>query len=117
MKSKAPITPNRVLLHLQQHHVGADNGVCMRRLAVELVGDNADARDERQIRYAIVDLRENGHPVCAHPGAGYFYAENEVEVNQTCEFLLSRANHSLKQIAALKRKAVPDLRGQLSMDV
>lgn len=123
----ARITPEKVLTILQRDHTGSDNGVHIKRLAREVLAyggqptaqfaltDNSAA--ERTIRLAVAVLREQGHPICAHPNNGYFYAANSGEINATCEFLYARAMHSLRQISALNKKALPELRGQLGLDM
>ena len=77
----------------------------------------ADPATQRRIRLLVAELRNAGEPICAHPSKGYFYAADAGEVNETCLFLYSRAMHSLKQISALKNKAIPDLAGQLGLEV
>lgn len=110
------INPKTVLSALKQNHYGRDNGVHAKALAVEIMHEAPTTLDERHIRYAVSELREQGEPICAHPTSGYFYAENTGEINDTCEFLYTRALHSLAQVANLKNKAVPDLRGQLGLE-
>jgi len=111
------ITTGKVLAQLQSFHCGRDNGVHITRLTQSITKDAATLSEERTVRYAVAELREQGYPICAHPGLGYFYATNDGEINETCEFLYSRAMHSLKQIAALKKKALPEFRGQLGLEV
>lgn len=113
----AKITPGKVLAHLQSRHLGRDNGIHVSALARNILKGSPTAADERSVRFAVAALREDGHPICAHPNDGYFYAKNSGEINETCEFLYARAMHSLKQIAALKRKSLPEIRGQLGLDV
>lgn len=108
------ITPDRLLAVLSRH-VGARRGVTARRLAEILVGPDAAAVDERQVRRCIVDLRERGEHVCAHPSTGYFLAETDDELERCCLYLYERAMCSLRQISAMQRVSLPDLRGQLRL--
>jgi hypothetical protein len=67
------------------------------------------------VRKAIEELRREGHRICATPETGYFMAANDDELDRTCGFLYARAMTSLTQVAAMKRVALPDLRGQLRL--
>lgn len=107
------ITPETVLQTLQGR-IGAVNGTTARDL-VFLITGLVNLADERRLRSVIEQLRKQGHAICAHPSTGYHWAANPTELDQTCEFLLARAMSSLDQIAALKKRAVPDLRGQLGL--
>jgi hypothetical protein len=102
------------VLHALQYRLGAANGITARDLAYQVTGRVSPA-DQRRLRQVIEQLRRQGHPICAHPHTGYHLAANPSELEQTCEFLLHRAMCSLEQIGALKRVAIPDLRGQLGL--
>lgn len=108
-----PITPESVLAALQGR-VGAANGITATALVIE-ISDRTSAADERRLRDCVVLLRVQGHPVCATPEDGYFLAANEEDLNRTCRFLLERATTGIRQVAALKQKALPDLAGQLGL--
>lgn len=103
------------LLAVLSHHIGAENGASAAALARAVRGYAAGPADERKIRYAIEDLRAEGHHVCAHPSTGYYIAENDEELDRTCTFLYRRAMTSLRQVAAMKRVSLPDLAGQLNI--
>lgn len=107
------ITPERVLRALQAH-CGASNGISARHLVRTLTGEES-AAGERALRHVIEAMRTQGHRVCAHPSTGYFLAECDAELDATCEFLFRRAMTSLRQIAGVKRVALPQLRGQLRL--
>lgn len=109
------ISPDHVLRVLQGH-VGAVNGVTACSLVSALVIDSTPA-DERRLRTVIEHLRRDGYAICADPVHGYFMAANDAELDTTCEFLYSRCLTSLQQIAAMKRVALPDLRGQLRLPI
>lgn len=113
-----PITADRVL-EVLSHHIGASKGIDAHTLADEVCNFHIPPHDfaniERQIRSVIVELREQGQHICAHPCTGYYIAATPDELDATCEFLYDRAMCSLKQIAAMKRIAMPDLRGQLHL--
>lgn len=109
------ITPSKVLNQLKQHNIGQANGIHVKALVSKVLQQPSSAADERHVRHAVAVLRQQGEPICATPAHGYFYADCANDVDETCEFLYSRAMHSLTQISHLKKKSVPDLRGQLGM--
>lgn len=96
--------------------VGAGNAISARGLVMQLLGYYS-AAGERQLRDIVVALRTAGHPVCAHPKDGYYIAGDAKDIDATCLFLYSRAMTSLRQIAAMKRVALPDFRGQLQLPI
>lgn len=104
---------NRLLTVLSRH-IGAANGCSVRQLARAVFGDAGDG-PQRYVRQLIVELREAGEHVCAHPSTGYFIAETEDELDATCTYLYRRSMTSLQQIAAMKRVSLPDLAGQLNI--
>ncbi len=105
------------VLTVLSRHIGAENGVKPAQLAAEAAGLDAIQAHyaERQVRHIVEDLRRQGHHVCATPAHGYFLAANAEELDATCSFLYERAMTTLTQIAAMKRIALPDLRGQLHL--
>lgn len=108
------ITPESVLEALARR-VGAANGASARQLASDILGTPAEPGDERRLRTVIEQLRNEGHPVCATPEEGYHHAANADDLNRTCVYLTRRAVTSLRQVAAMKRIALPDLYGQLGL--
>jgi len=111
------------VLSVLSRHIGRENGATAEQLTREICL-HAQAEPEsklytsiltRQLREAVVQLRLEGHHVCATPENGYFLAANAEELDATCVFLHERAMTSLKQIAAMKRISLPDLRGQLHL--
>lgn len=96
-------------------HIGAQNGVHVELLAAEVAGIFRTNATARQIRQMVVELRRDGHHICGEPTTGYFLAATPEELDRCCEFLYERAMTTLMQISAMKRVAVPDLRGQLRM--
>lgn len=108
------------VLKVLSRHIGRENGATAEQLARELSGSAVPLQSlttvlTRQLREAVVQLRLEGHHVCATPENGYFLAANAEELDATCIFLHERAMTSLKQIAAMKRISLPDLRGQLHL--
>lgn len=93
---------------------GERQGRTARQLVLALTGRHK-AADERRLRQVIEALRLAGHPICGHPSRGYYWANNAAELERTCEFLYGRSMTSLRQVCALKRVTLPDLRGQLGL--
>lgn len=108
------ITPATVLAALTRR-VGPANGASVRELATEVLGSAPTAADERVLRAVIVKLRRDGHPICATPDEGYHAAANADDLQRTCLHLTNRAMTSLQQVAAMQRKSLPDLYGQLGL--
>jgi len=109
------ITQSTVFARLVSgNHVGHASGLTAAALVAAITGRSAPA-DVRTLRRCVEDLRMRGYPVCAHPSHGYYIAANADDVDATCEYLYQRALTSLRQISALKRVAIPDLRGQLGL--
>lgn len=98
-------------------HIGRDNGQRADLLVMEITGGHTCAPCERRLRQIITELRMEGHHICAHPETGYFIARDEAELNATARFLYERAMCSLGQVAAMKRVSLPDLAGQLRIDL
>lgn len=101
------------LLEVLQRHIGAGNGATARQLVQEIKIDlMPDPSAERRVRKLVVDLRKEGHHICAHPSQGYFIAATDKELEATCEYLRHRAMTSLAQLSAMTRTSIPDLVGQ-----
>lgn len=105
------LTRDTLLVALRQH-IGRRHGVTATALCRQVLGTQPTGGDERQLRTLVVELRLEGHHVCAHPRDGYFLAANAEELEETCSFLKSRSMSGLQQISAMKRVAIPDLIGQ-----
>lgn len=108
------LTPEAVLAAFARH-LGEANGISAHDLAIALCGMFYQQADERRLRGVIEQLRRDGHPICGTPETGYFHATSQEELDRTSEFLYRRAMTSLSQIAAMRRVATPDLRGQLRL--
>lgn len=105
------LTPDAVLGALQ---VGECHGQTAEQLVLAITGSKSVA-DERRLRQVIEALRTAGHRVCSHPSHGYYLAASDKELDRSCGFLIDRAMTTLRQVSAMKRVALPDLRGQLGL--
>lgn len=105
------LTPDAVLAALP---MGEAHGCTAEALVLAITGRKGDA-DQRRLRQVIEALRTAGHRICAHPAHGYYLAASDDELDRCCSFLLDRAMTSLRQVSAMRRVALPDLRGQLGL--
>lgn len=109
------ITPAQVLTALS-HHKGKASGIHVRDLVMRISGQLANPEAlERSVRKLVTELRLEGHPICAHPATGYFMAETAEELDETCNFLRSRALSSLKAESRLRRISLAELLGQFKL--
>lgn len=97
------------LLTLLSRHIGKGNGIGVKQLALQL------DTTERGIRTLISELREDCHAICGTPASGYYIAATPEELQHTCEFLRSRAMHSLTLESRLRKIPLTDLIGQLHL--
>lgn len=102
------------LLAALRNHIGRERGVTASALVREIYGWT-DAPAERNLRSLIVELRLQGHHVCAHPRDGYFLAADEAELEETMKFLRDRAMTSLTQASRMRGISIPDLVGQMHL--
>jgi hypothetical protein len=106
------ITADQVLAELS-YHQGRANGIHVHDLAMRITGQTWHTEaQERLVRKLVNALRLEGHAICAHPGTGYYLAQNTEELDETCNFLRSRAMSSLKAEARLRKISVTELLGQ-----
>lgn len=110
------ITTETVLALLQQQQ-GCDQGLTVAEIVETITLQRSKASNERQVREVIAILRRRGHPICAHPSSGYFWATSPAELHKSLAFLHARAMSSLIQISRLKRLAIPTLAGQLALPI
>jgi len=97
------------VLALLQKHVGKERGIRVDSIATLL------GMPERLVRIRITELREEGIAICATPVTGYFIAASPDEIEEVCQFLHSRAMHSLHLVSRLRKIPLPDLLGQLHL--
>lgn len=107
--NQVAITKEQVLQELQRHN-GREQGIHIRDLVGRITNSvlTSDA-EERKVRKLIEELRREKYPICAHPDSGYYMATNARELNETCAFLLARAETTVAQVAAMKNTEAPDI--------
>ena len=103
MTSKADLA--RVL----GHHIGAENGI-----SADAIARLLDC-EPRVVRALVTELRDEGTAVCGHPAHGYFIARTAEELAATCQFLRSRAMHSLVLESKLSRIPLAEMLGQIRL--
>lgn len=96
-----------LVLSVLSRHIGRGNGISVKQL------EQQTDLPARTIRTHISDLRDDGAAICGTPADGYYIAATAEELQATCEFLRSRAMHSLGLESKLRRIPLPDLLGQL----
>lgn len=92
---------------LATEHLGRRRGVTATVLANRL------GVTDRMLRHLVSRAREEGTAVVGTPETGYYLASNADELEECCQFLRSRALHSLRIEARLRKMALPELLGQL----
>lgn len=103
------VTRAAAVLQVLSRHIGATRGIHINELVtVTLING-------REVRKAIETLRLTGVHICGKPESGYFIAETPAELESTIDFLESRAVKSFRQIAAMKKIALPALYQQMSL--
>ena len=106
------ITSAQVLTELS-HHVGKDNGIHVRELVQRITGQLITSEAlARKVREIVTELRMEGAHIGGHPTSGYFIAESADELEQTLQFLRSRAMSSLALESRMRRISMPELLGQ-----
>lgn len=97
------------LLTVLSRHIGRGNGISVKQLAEQLL------TQPRHIRTLVSELREDSHAICGTPKDGYYIAATPDELQHTCDFLRSRAMHSLTLESRLRKIPLVDLLGQLHL--
>ncbi len=108
---KTDLIKGATLWHLNAAHKGRACGIKVEALARKV---NVSQRD---IRQAVSDLREDGIAVVATPATGYYIAQTADEIEECCQYLRKRSMHGLRLESRLRKMALPELLGQISLDV
>jgi hypothetical protein len=65
-----------ICAYLKEHHTGKNRAILSRDL------QRLFSIDGRNLRRKISSLRQDGYPICSDE-SGYYYADNQKEINQT----------------------------------
>lgn len=95
---------------------GKAKGIDMSELLFRL-GMSDTETNKRKARKLIEDLRREGKGICAMPEHGYYMARNDKELRGGCKFLRSRSLNSLELEAAMLKVSLPELLGQMTMEL
>lgn len=113
--SQIPLTKAQVLDELQRHN-GREQGIHIRDLVARITNSMlCGEAEERKVRKLIEELRREKYPIFAHPDSGYYMAATPRELNETCAFLLARAETTVAQVAAMKNTEAPDIYAALGV--
>lgn len=103
------------------YHQGRDNGVSADALVREITGKEPTEAARRALRSAITGLRleerTGGLVVCGVPATGYYLSDREEDIDETCFWLLARAEKTWTQIARMKGRRAVDVRAQLGLPI
>lgn len=95
--------------HLSTHHTGKGKGISAWELAARL------HMSERLVRALVSTARMGGLPISATPSTGYYVAATGDELQESIDFLRSRAMNSLVLARQLRRIPMPALQGQQTL--
>src|SRR3569832_456909 len=110
-----PAITTDIVLQSLSRHIGAAQGVRVDELVAEITGKTSTPHDERDLRQAVVKLRDAGYNVCASPASNYNLAATDAELDATCTFLFERAMTTQQQNTTKKHNTQPDQHRQLHL--
>jgi hypothetical protein len=100
-----------LVLHHLQNRLGKHMGIGV----VEL--SRLTNIPDRKLRDCVTHLRLAGFAVLSTPETGYYIAKTASEVRECCAFLERRAMGTLVLIARLRNLTMPELLGQMQLDL
>jgi hypothetical protein len=108
------------LLKILTEHTGRTRAIGMGELFTAVYGEPWQHRinDTRKLRNLVTELKKDGVPVCSvsdSTGGGYYLASAGSELDDYCKRLRIRALKILAQEARLRKLALPELLGQISL--
>lgn len=111
----------QLLVQLAQH-VGSSRTIGMGELYQAVFGEPWRHRinDTRRLRTIITELRRDGIPIVSmssSAGGGYYLASAGSELNGYCQRLRNQALKKLAMEARLRKMTLPDLMGQMILEV
>lgn len=110
------------LLQVLARHIGRGRSIGMAQLYEEVFGEPCRDKlnEARIIRKLVTELRRQGVPICSDTsmeGGGYYLASAGGELENYCMRLRIRALKILKMEATLRNMTLPELLGQLNLNV
>lgn len=110
------------LMETLSRHVGKENAIGMDELHERVFGEKIyhKINDTRDLRTLITALRRKGIPIgstSSQTGGGYYLVRAGSELDEYCSRLHSRALSALVLEARLRKQALPELLGQMQMNL
>lgn len=110
------------LLEILIRHVGRHRAIGMGELFQMVYGETWNHRinDTRILRTLITSLRKEGTPICSvvsAAGGGYYLASAGSELETYCKNLRRSALRKLALEAKIRKKTLPELVGQISLNL
>jgi hypothetical protein len=110
------------LLEIMIDHVGKSRIIGMGELYEQVFGAPWAHRinDTRRLRKIVEELRRGGAAICAAParvGGGYYLSNSGSELAEFCGKLRRRALKILSMEARIRKISMPELVGQLRLDL
>jgi hypothetical protein len=111
-----------VVLKVLSRHIGRAKAINMAALHQEVFGEQprSTISGTRRLRRVVERLRRQGVPICASAGmvgGGYFLPAAGQEMEDYCRRLRLSALKKLRQEAGLRKLALPDLLGQIALNL
>lgn len=110
------------LMEVLSEHIGRENAIGMGELYEKVYGEPWSHRinDTRAIRYLVTDLRRRGVRICStavKEGGGYYLASARSELKDYVDRLKQQALKKLRQAAEIEKVSLPDLLGQMQLNL
>lgn len=110
------------LLQVMIEHTGRSRMIGMGELYERVFGEGWEHRinDTRRLRKLIEELRREGTPISYDTtwnGGGYYVASTTSEMADLCGRIRAKALRLLRMEAQLRRISLPELHGQLRLDM
>lgn len=110
------------MLQIMTKHIGRSRSIGMSQLYEEVFGEPCTNKwnEARILRQLVTELRREGVPICSDTdkeGGGYYLAAAGSELENYCSRLRTRALKILRMEATLRNMTLPELLGQLSLNV
>jgi hypothetical protein len=100
-------------------HIGPAHGIGMGELSFAATGKPWRNRinDTRVLRKIVTELRKEGAAICSDVANGYYLAQTAEDLAAHCARLRKSALKKLALEARFRRIALPDLVGQIALDL
>jgi hypothetical protein len=111
-----------MLMKILSHHHGRARAISMTALHQAVYGVQAGDKinGTRRLRELITRLKDDGVPICStsdSEGGGYYLASAGSDLEDYCRRLRAQALRKLVIEAKLRRVALPELLGQISVEL